>query len=86
MEVLENTFNKLFNCLVKVSRPAKEGIVEMERVELLWKERDSFGTKEMNERIFALADFLDFNVIEVEENKENEGIEIDFGSDDVIFD
>lgn len=72
MELLKNTFTKLFNCLVDKTRPTKDGMVEMSRVELLWKERNLPNTNEMNEHIFALADFLDFNIIEVDEIEENE--------------
>ena len=32
---------------------------EMERIELLWKERQSFGFQSNDERVFILAEFLD---------------------------
>lgn len=66
MELLQKTFEKLFKCFVQVSRPTKEGIVQMERVELIWKEKE-ISTNEMNEKLFLLADFLDNNTVDVEE-------------------
>lgn len=66
MELLQNTFKNLFKCFVNVSRPSKDGIVNMERVELIWKEKE-LGTREINDRLFILADFLGNNTIDVEE-------------------
>ena len=35
-----DTFEKIFKCLVKCSRPAQDGTITMERVEILWKTRE----------------------------------------------
>lgn len=61
MQSLVKTFEKIFKCLIKVSRPTKEGIVNMERVELLWQEKEYFNSQNLNEHIFVLADFLDLS-------------------------
>lgn len=66
MELLQKTFEDLFKCFVNKSRPTKEGIVNMERVELIWKEKE-IETRDMNDRLFMLADFLGNNTIDVEE-------------------
>lgn len=66
MDTLYKTFEKLFNCLIKTSRPNKEGIVEMDRVELLWKEREYYNSKNQSDKVFVLAEFLD-TVVDCEE-------------------
>ena len=71
MELLQNTFEKLFKCFINVSRPSKEGMINMERVELIWKEKEPL-TQDMNEHLFVLADFLNNNIIDVEEINEVE--------------
>lgn len=59
METIRKKFEEIFKCLVKSSRPTKEGIVTLERVELLWKERDEYEKTDMSdEHAFILADFL----------------------------
>lgn len=66
METLEKTFTNIFNCLIKVSRP-KGGVVNMERVELLWKEREDLSSSErLNDYAFALAAFFDNNDVDSE--------------------
>ena len=65
METLEKTFSNIFKCLINTTRPGKDGIVNMERVELLWKEREN-ETNRMNDLAFILADFLDNNKIDIE--------------------
>ena len=66
MDTLYKTFEKLFNCLIKTSRPDKKGIVEMDRVELLWKEREYYNSKNQSDKVFVLAEFLD-TVVDCEE-------------------
>lgn len=68
MEMLQKTFDKLFKCLVKTTRPGKDGMVEMTRAELIWKERDEeYSTEDANERLFILADFLNNSSVNVDE-------------------
>jgi hypothetical protein len=55
---LVDKFMTIFKCLVKVSRPAKDGTVKMERVELLWKERDNYYEAH-TEKFYILNEFLD---------------------------
>ena len=61
MDSLYKTFEKIFNCMVKTSRPNKEGFVEMDRVELLWKEREYYNSTNQNDKVFMLAEFLDLD-------------------------
>jgi hypothetical protein len=56
---LIDKFEKIFKCLIKTSRPKKDGKVEMERIELLWKEKEYFDANIANESIYILNDFLD---------------------------
>jgi hypothetical protein len=67
MKGLIDTFEKIFKCLIKTSRPNKEGMVEMERIELLWKEREYYNQIDLNEKLFILSDFL--NIMDI--NEEN---------------
>ena len=72
MKTIEDTLNKIFRCLVNCSRPNKKGMVEMHRVELLWKKREYYNSKDLNSSIFMLHEFLDTNVDVIEvENEEN---------------
>ena len=66
IESVMKKFDTLFRCLVNVSRPNKQGLVRVEKVELLWKEKEEYDPNSQNERIFMLDDFL--NMIKVEEN------------------
>ena len=66
MESLVNTFEKIFNCLVKTSRPKKDGTITMERVELLWKEREYYNTENLNNKLFVLNEFLNIGECETE--------------------
>lgn len=59
MESLNKAFDKIFKCLVKTSRPTKGGVVKMERVELLWKEREWYNSSNQNEKLFMLNDFIE---------------------------
>lgn len=60
MSTLKDTFEKIFKCLIKTTRPTKEGIVTMERVELLWQERDY--SQDVSNHIFILDEFLESDV------------------------
>ena len=60
MSTLKDTFEKIFKCLIKTTRPTKEGIVAMERVELLWQERDY--SQDVSNHIFILDEFLESDV------------------------
>ncbi len=59
METIRKKFDEIFKCLVKVSRPNKQGIVTLEKVELLWKERSEYEKENQDEHSFMLAEFLD---------------------------
>ena len=61
MEKIQETFTDIFKCLVKMSRPNKQGICTLEKVELLWKEREEYEKIDKNEHSFLLAEFLDGN-------------------------
>lgn len=60
MTTLKDTFEKIFKCLIKTTRPTKEGMVTMERVELLWQERDY--SHDVSNHIFILDEFLESDV------------------------
>lgn len=55
---LKEKFMTIFKCLVNVSRPSKTGIINMERVELMWKERELYNT-DLSDKVYILNDFLD---------------------------
>lgn len=55
---LIDKFMTIFKCLVKVSRPAKDGTVKMERVELLWKEKEDY-LQAHTEKFYIINEFLD---------------------------
>ena len=55
---LIDKFMTIFKCLVKVSRPAKDGTVKMERVELLWKEKEDYSQAH-TEKLYIINEFLD---------------------------
>ena len=57
MEDLYNKFEKIFKCLVKVSRPNKQRKITMERVDILWKWRTDY-TDGMKDKIYIIEDFL----------------------------
>jgi hypothetical protein len=58
---LVDKYMTIFKCLVKVSRPTKDGTITMDRVELLWKEREKYDEVNM-EKFYVLNEFL--NMIE----------------------
>jgi hypothetical protein len=48
----------IFKCLVKVSRPSRDGTIKMERVELLWKEKEDYSQAH-TEKLYIINEFLD---------------------------
>ena len=54
---MHDIFEKIFKCLIKTSRPSKDGLVTMERVELLWPTRDYYNN-DMSDKLFFLEEFL----------------------------
>lgn len=58
---LIDKFTNIFKCLVNKSRPDKQGMVNLERQELLWKRREFYG-QDKNEHIFIMADFMDQHI------------------------
>ena len=65
MGTIKKKFEEIFKCLVKMSRPNKEKIVKLEKVELLWKEREDYEREyKSNEHSFILAEFLDNQEVE----------------------
>ena len=51
-------FEMLFKCLVSVSRPNKQGVINLEKIELLWQEREDNSPSKQIEKLFDLDDFL----------------------------
>lgn len=72
MTELVEKFEKIFKCLVKTTRPGKDGKVSMERVELLWKEKeyDNYTGTDQNDKLYILSEFL--NIVDVEKHDLNE--------------
>jgi hypothetical protein len=70
MDMLKDKFLKLFKCLVNVGKASKKtgGKLPLERVELLWKEREWYGNSNLNDKVFILADLLDIGEVTVENN------------------
>jgi hypothetical protein len=70
MDLLKEKFQKLFKCLVTVGKPSKKngGKCLMEKVELLWKEREWYGSTDLNDKIFILSDLLDIGEVTIENN------------------
>ena len=60
MDKLKDKFYKLFRCLINVGKPKrKEGNkCSMERIELLWKEKEYYTNANLNEKMFVLTDLL----------------------------
>ena len=62
MEKLKEKFYKLFRCLVNVGKPKKKegGKCTLERVELLWDEREYYNNANLNDKILkrTLSDIL----------------------------
>lgn len=58
MTQLNETFTDIFRSLVEVSRPNKQGIVTLKKIELLWKEKTYYNDEGIKEKIYIIADFL----------------------------
>jgi hypothetical protein len=69
MDMLKDKFKKLFNCLVTVGRPSKknENKCQLEKVELLWKEREWYGSTDLNDKVFILSDLLDIGEVTIQD-------------------
>lgn len=65
MEKLNEKFMKLFRCLINVGKPKKKdgGRCQMERIELLWQEKEYYTSINANEKLFALSDILGIDII-----------------------
>ena len=72
LQTLLRTFDKIFRCLCSVSKPDKKGMCKVEKVELLWQERDRKGMDEVQEQSFELLDFLGLAKTEIETVEEEE--------------
>ena len=73
-EELEEKFMTIFKCLVNVSRATRDGVITMERVELLWKER-TIEENDLQTQIYAIDEFLgvaraEIQTIDVDVEKE----------------
>ena len=68
MDKLRDKFFKLFRCLVNVGKPKKKdgNRCSMERVELLWQEKELYNSMNLNEKIFVLSDLLGIENIDME--------------------
>ena len=55
---LIDKFMTIFKCLIKVSRPTKDGTIKMDRVELLWKEKENYYKTQDSENIYIINEFL----------------------------
>ena len=61
----------MFRCLISFGRESKKkgNKVTMERVELLWKEKEYYTSANLNERLFILSDLLDIDDVVVESDE-----------------
>lgn len=50
-------FMIIFKCLVNVSRPNKSGIISLEKVELLWQEKESYS-QDQSGKVYIIDEFL----------------------------
>lgn len=73
MQTIYDKLEKIFKCLVKTTRPSKDGMVNMSRVELIWKEKEYYNSSNLSDKVFILADFL--NIADEEKNNEIINIE-----------
>ena len=64
MKKINETFTNIFKCLVETSRPDKQGMVKVKKVELLWKEKNKEDNINNDEKLFILTEFLDCMNIE----------------------
>lgn len=76
MKTIQETFMKIFKCLINVSRPLASKRVRLTKVELIWQEKENYNSTNQNEKLFFLADFLDSKQIE----NQNIKYEQDFSS------
>ena len=81
MDKLKDKFYKLFRCLINVGKPKKKdgNRCSMERVELLWKEREYYTNTDLNEKLFVLSDLL--GIESITEETISDAVDI---SDDII--
>lgn len=83
LQTLLRTFDKIFRCLCSVSKPDKKGMCRIEKVELLWQERDRKGMDEIQSQSFELLDFLGLSKTDIETVEEEE--EDEFFEDLPVF-
>ena len=69
VEELEEKFMTIFKCLVNISRPTRDGVITMERVELLWKER-TFEEDDLQPHIYMIDEFLGMAAAEITQSDE----------------
>lgn len=55
---MNRTLEKLFKCLIKVSRPDRKGMVNMDRIELLWKTREEVVNESIEAASFEIESFF----------------------------
>jgi hypothetical protein len=58
MDNVIKNLEKIFKCLIKTSRPKKNGNIEMTKMELIWKEKTHTDPSGNNVPTFILNDFL----------------------------
>lgn len=58
MDNVIKNLEKIFKCLIKTSRPKKNGNIEMTKMELIWKEKTHTDSSGNNVPSFILNDFL----------------------------
>lgn len=56
MELLYDQFEKIFNCLV--TKVKRNNVVKLQKVELLWKEKEYYTSANLNENVYILQEFL----------------------------
>ena len=60
MKKLNAVFDKLFKCLVRTTHPGKDGMISMERIELLWQKKTVYDPKTQQGReVYIMDDFMD---------------------------
>ena len=68
MDKLKDKFYQLFRCLINVGKPKKKdgNRCSMERVELLWKEREYYASTDLNEKLDIASYILGIDTIREE--------------------
>ena len=61
MKTIEDIFSKIFRCLVNTSKP-KNGYIELNKVELLWKKREYYNSTNHNDSIYILPNFMEATI------------------------